>query len=167
MLDRYLSAAQSVGATRVVRITSDCPLIDPDIIDAMVRRFVEVSPDYMANTLPPRRLPRGLDAEIFTTAALGKAHREATAPHEREHVTPYIYEHPDQFAVAGFDAGIDAPEHRWTLDTPEDFALISRIWNLLDNPAEARTKDVLTLFDKHPDLFEINAAISQKDIRAS
>lgn len=166
VLDRYFSAAQAVGATRVVRITSDCPLMDPNILDAMVRSFAEADADYMANTLPPRRLPRGLDAEIFTMEALTRAHREATAAHEREHVTPYIYEHPERFAIAGFDAGIDAPEHRWTLDTPEDYALISRIWELLDSPETARTRDILALFDKHPDLFGINADIRQKSIHA-
>lgn len=166
VLGRYLLAAERFGATDIVRITSDCPLFDPEILDRMIERYRAERPDYLSNALPTRKLPRGLDAEIFTAAALARADREARAPHQREHVTPYFYENADLFRLAGFDPGFDAADLRWTLDTPEDHALISRLFALLADRPDFRTRDVLALYERNPELRRINAGVRQKELGA-
>jgi spore coat polysaccharide biosynthesis protein SpsF len=163
VLGRYADTARAFPAKQYVRITSDCPLFDPDILAAMLDAFPETAADYMSNTLDPH-LPRGLDAEVFKAAALFDAETNAKAQHEREHVTPYIYQNPQRFSVSSFrERSDDLSDLRWTLDTAEDWALIEAMHNLLDMPfAEARTDDFVTLYDSRPDLREINATIVQK-----
>ncbi|MEL6682524.1 MAG: glycosyltransferase family protein [Pseudomonadota bacterium] len=167
VLARYAGAATLYPADTYVRITSDCPFIDPDILDAMLGAFSDLAPDYMTNTLVPH-LPRGLDVEVFTAAALQTAADEATAPHLREHVTPFLYQNADRFDICGFRALPD--DHsalRWTLDTPEDWELISRMSDMLDVPLQqARLRDFLDLYQSDPELHLINAAIQQKPLDA-
>lgn len=132
VLSRYYYAAKENDADVVVRITSDCPLIDPEIIDEMLSRFKylykENKVDYLSNTLE-RTFPRGLDAEIFSFKILEDAFINAEKYHQREHVTPYIYENANKFKlVGGYQKDIDYSYHRWTLDTEEDFELIRRIY---------------------------------------
>lgn len=165
VLARYAGAAAAYPAANYVRITSDCPFIDPDVIGQMLVAFDRQRPDYMTNTLEPH-LPRGLDAEVFTATALEAAAAEASAPHMREHVTPFLYQNPDRFQVVGFRAlAEDHAALRWTLDTPEDWTLIARMTALLDVPfQEARLADFLALYDGYPELRAINAAIVQKTL---
>ena len=164
VLGRYHGAASIVGAEVVIRITSDCPLFDPavlgDMIDAFEHRSGNI--DYLSNTLH-RSYPRGLDAEIFTFAALDEAFRLATLPWEREHVTPYIYRHLEKFRRQNHSGLIDHSAHRWTLDTPEDYQLIQAIYKELDRDgALFSTETVLKLLKQRPDLVTINAHIEQK-----
>lgn len=166
VLDRYFRAAESFGADTVVRITSDCPFFDPDILGLMIDAFLNQKPDYMSNVLDPY-LPRGLDAEVFTMDALRKAHRDGTAPHEREHVTPHLYQNPDRFRLAPFrhDPDNNWSDLRWTLDTPQDWDLIDRMHALLPVDYQAaRLHDFLALYDTHPELRTINAEIRQKTL---
>lgn len=164
VLARYMSAAEQYNATTIVRITSDCPFFDPDILDQMLEAFDLQKPDYMSNTLTPH-LPRGLDAEVFTMDALRQAYNEAKAPHEREHVTPYLYQNPDQFDVKGFRMAGDHSDLRWTLDTEQDWTLIQRMYALLPLPYQAaRLPDFLDLITAHPELREINASVKQKTL---
>lgn len=165
VLARYMGAAVAFKATRIIRITSDCPFIDPDIVSQMLIAFDHARPDYMSNTLNPH-LPRGLDTEIFTAEALRRAFEGATRPHEREHVTPFLYQNPDDFALVPFRAQAkDVSDLRWTLDTPEDWHLIQRLYDLLECPfQQARLADVLALYEDHPELREINGAILQKTL---
>lgn len=167
VLARYAGAAFVYPADTYVRITSDCPFIDPDILDAMLVAFADRQPDYMTNTQTPH-LPRGLDAEVFTATALQGAAAEATAPHMREHVTPFLYQNPDRFDVQGFrSVPEDHSTLRWTLDTPEDWLLIARMVELLDIPLQkARLNDFLALYERHPDLRQINATVQQKTLNA-
>ncbi len=127
VLDRYFQAAREFKADAVVRVTSDCPLIDPEVIGNLIRVFHQGQPglDYVSNTLE-RTFPRGMDAEVFTTQALEAAWKSATGP-DREHVTRYIYRHPERFRLEGIKYKSDQSAHRWTVDTPEDFELIRRI----------------------------------------
>lgn len=165
VLARYAGAAAAYPSDQIVRVTSDCPFFDPDILSDMLLAFDQSRPDYMTNTLDPH-LPRGLDAEVFTAAALQAAMTEATAAHHREHVTPFIYQNTDRFDVAGFRA-IDAnhADLRWTLDTPEDWTLIQTLHDLLTVPfQEARLADFLALYDGRPDLRSVNGAIQQKTL---
>ena len=161
VLARFSGAAAQTGADAIVRITADCPLIDPGVIDAVVAAFRADQFDYASNVLPRRTFPRGLDTEIFTRTALEIAAREATDASDREHVTPFIYQHPERFLLQGIETDADFSEHRWTVDTPKDFELIEKIYRALGD-AEFSWKDVLRLIGEHPAWSEINRHIAQK-----
>ena len=163
MLARFAGAAAQTGADAIVRITADCPLIDPGVIDEVVAAFRTGQPglDYASNVLPRRTFPRGLDTEVFTREALGICERVATDASSREHVTPFIYRHPERFRLHGIEADADYSEHRWTVDTPEDFELIEKIYRALGD-SEFSWKDVLHLVAKNPGWSEINRHIAQK-----
>jgi spore coat polysaccharide biosynthesis protein SpsF len=167
VLSRFYLAAQENKADTIVRITSDCPLFDGDVLRAMIaafstRRHSGERLNYLSNTLT-RTYPRGLDAEIFDVATLERAHRDATQPFEREHVTPYIYGHPDQFALSNFAGTPDLSEHRWTLDTEEDWQLIEAIYTALYRADRLfSTQDILDLLASQPTLVALNAHIVQK-----
>ena len=162
VLARYHGAAIQAGADTVVRVTADCPLLDPELLTEMLVRFRERSCDYLSNC-QVRSYPRGLDVEIFTMGALVRSHAEATSPHQREHVTPYIYEHPAQFATEPYIGTPDRSAHRWTLDMPEDWALIQAIYARLGSGrAIFSTAAVLDLLDANPELVALNAHVVQK-----
>jgi spore coat polysaccharide biosynthesis protein SpsF len=167
VLLRYYGAALSAGADVVVRITSDCPLLDPEVLSAMLARFRDRAAaarplDYLSNGLV-RSFPRGLDVEVFSFAALARCHAQATLPYEREHVTPYIYGHPELFAIDAYTATPDRSAYRWTLDTPGDWALIEAIYRSLgDGCTIFSTASVLALLEARPDLVALNAHVSQK-----
>ena len=131
LLDRYLQAARAHEADRIVRITSDCPLIDPDLIDDVVRALDRQKADYGSNTLEPRTYPRGLDVEVVTRAALEAAWQEDLDPASREHATPFVRLHPERFRPVRVHGSDDRSEHRWTVDTPEDYELVRRIYEAL------------------------------------
>ncbi|MGH9567164.1 MAG: cytidylyltransferase domain-containing protein, partial [Candidatus Angelobacter sp.] len=117
VLDRYYQAALEHSARLVVRVTSDNPLVDPDLIDETVMTILKSDADY-ANNRSPRIYPQGLDVEVCTFDAMERAWRQARRPHELEHVTPYFYEHPEIFQCVGVKRSFDFSHHRWTLDTP-------------------------------------------------
>ena len=123
VLDRFYQAASLFQAETVIRVTADCPLIDPHEIDHVVQVFHEQQVDFTANRLPPpwkRTYPIGLDTEVCKFEALERAWREAKDAHHREHVMPYLYETPGRFKIVVLDHPIDYGDLRWTLDTPED-----------------------------------------------
>ncbi len=161
VLARFSGAAARTGADGIVRITADCPLIDPGVIDEVVAAFRSGHFDYASNVLPRRTFPRGLDTEIFTRTALEICAREATDASSREHVTPFIYRHPERFRLRGIEADTDFSEHRWTVDTLEDFELIGKICTALGE-ADFSWKDVLDLLVRNPAWLEINRHIAQK-----
>lgn len=131
VLDRYVGAVRAFGITGdVVRLTADCPLADPSVIDACIRLRVELGVDYCSNGTR-RTYPRGLDVEAFTLGALLTAGGEATDPYDREHVTPFIYRHPERFAIGELTQDRDESSLRWTVDTPEDFAFVERVYAAL------------------------------------
>ncbi len=136
VLDRYYQAAKAHGAENVMRVTADCPLIDPDVLAAMCRRWKEMSCDYLSDVIPLRSFPQGLDAELFSFAALEAAARQARDPYEREHVTPYLYRRPLQFRLTCFASDENLSFHRWTLDTPQDYAQLSAIYDALYTPGQ-------------------------------
>lgn len=162
VLERYAMAERAFPAATVVRLTSDCPLIDPEVIDLAVRRFGECGCDYLSNMLEPT-WPYGLAVEVMTREALQAAAAEAKDPAEREHVTPFIIWRPERFRLESLTTSPDRSVHRWTVDTPEDFELVQRILEAL-YPANPNfvTKDVLALLDAHPDWAKINAHVQQR-----
>ncbi|MBI3160585.1 MAG: glycosyltransferase family protein [Chloroflexi bacterium] len=167
VLDRYLGAARAFNASVIVRLTGDCPFIDPQILDEDLATFFAHRPplDFAANRLPgDRTVPIGLDTEICTRAALERAAREATEPHQREHAMPYFYENPELFNILHIRHTPDYGHLRWTLDTPEDLAFLRAI--VAHFPDDSFSwLDVLTLVQEHPELSAINAAVRHKDYR--
>jgi spore coat polysaccharide biosynthesis protein SpsF len=161
VLDRYYQAAKYMDADAVVRITSDCPVIDPEVTDATIRAFLDRRADYASNTLV-RSFPRGLDTEVMTMQALDRAWGESRKPHQREHVTPYIYEHPDEFKLHGIENETDCSQHRWTVDTPEDLQLLQAIYARFGGRDDFGWREVLELVEGDPSLAEINSHIPQK-----
>ena len=166
VLSRYYEAATYFRADAVVRVTSDCPLIDPGVVDQVIGLYIRNHDkyDYVSNTLQ-RTYPRGLDTEVLSMAALEKAHKEAREQPEREHVTLYIYRRPEQFQLANYSCAEDYSQYRWTVDTPEDYELIKLILQEL-YPVNNRFTwlDVLDLLSKYPEWVNINAGVKQKEV---
>lgn len=163
VLDRYYRAAQLIKAEVVVRITSDCPLIDPGLTDQIITSFLEGRPDYASNTLV-RRYPRGLDTEVMSFDALARAWRKAQKPYEREHVTPYIYEHPEEFKLLPVTSEVDYSHHRWTVDTPEDLDFVRAVYDRLKGTPAFAGREILELLEREPELAERNRAVKQKAV---
>jgi spore coat polysaccharide biosynthesis protein SpsF len=163
VLDRYYQAAKYVNADVVVRITSDCPVIDPEVTDGTIRAFLDRHADYASNVLV-RTYPRGLDTEVMTVQALERAWRESNKPHQREHVTPYIYENPSEFKLHGIENDTDCSRHRWTVDTPEDLELLRAIYERFGGRDDFGWREVLKLVESDPSLAEINRNIVQKAV---
>jgi len=165
LLDRYYRAAQAFGAGVVVRITSDCPMIDPGVVDKVIGEFLSLrgEVDYVSNTLSLRTFPRGLDVEVMTFEALERAWREDNNPAWREHATPYIYKNPEKFRLHRVTNEVDLSHHRWTLDTPEDLLFIQTVYEHFGNDYFTWT-DVLQYLDQHPEVVKINSDVRQKTI---
>jgi spore coat polysaccharide biosynthesis protein SpsF len=161
VLDRYFKAAEFASADVVVRITSDCPLIDPEITDKTIRQFVDELPDYASNTIV-RTYPRGLDTEVISFSALSRAWQKAQKPYEREHVTPYLLEHPSEFRLVSVVGDRDYSAHRWTVDTPEDFLFVQAVYDRLKSKSMFSWRDVLDLLDREPELLGLNRGVMQK-----
>ncbi|AWK85496.1 cytidylyltransferase domain-containing protein [Azospirillum thermophilum] len=167
VLSRFAGAAAMAGADLVVRVTSDCPLIDPALVDELVGGFV-AGPAADYRSIDTSRFPRGLDAEVFTRAALDEAAAQATDPAEREHVTPYIYRRPDRFRIAEPlrpAPAPDGPPQRWCVDEPADFELVRRLLEaLVPEKPDFGWQDCCNVLNRHPDWIGINAAVRQKTL---
>lgn len=164
VLARYYDAAMQSNADIVVRMTSDCPLIDPNIVNEIIAMYQNGSYDYVSNTIQ-RTFPRGMDAEVFSFAALERAYNEAKIDYEREHVTPYLYLNSDKFKIKQFVQQEDTNEIRLTVDTQEDFELIKLIFEALyqSNP-NFMLDDIIDVLHKHPQWLDINKEIEQKKL---
>ena len=165
VLSRYAMAAEASRAEVVVRVTSDCPLIDPEVSSTVIERFLaEPSADYASNVME-RRLPRGLDTEVMSREALMRANRDATDRSEREHVTAHIYRRPESFKCLSVMLPLEADlsSHRWTLDTLEDYRMLHELFHLLGaRPDQASMAHVLQCIAKNTDLLALNSHITQK-----
>lgn len=189
VLDRYYQSAKEAKADVVVRITADCPVIDPGLIDDVVKMVIGNSVngnwefDFAANRLPPpwgRTYPIGLDVEACTFAALERAWKEAKEPQQREHVMPYFYEgvklvtenrtlqtgvSPRGFNIALLHHPTDFGDYRWTVDTPEDLEFMREVYRRFDGRDDFSWKDVLDLVHDEPDLMKINAGVQHKTLK--
>lgn len=152
VLDRFYRAALAAGADHVVRLTGDCPLSDPAVIDRVVQHHVDGGFDYTSN-LPGTTYPDGYDVEVATLDALTEAWRSATLPHEREHVTPYLYGHPERFELGEVRAERELGHLRLTVDHPADLQFVERVFAAL-HPGDAAfgLDDIARFFDQHPEL---------------
>jgi spore coat polysaccharide biosynthesis protein SpsF len=167
VLDRVLRAAHAHEADIIVEITGDCPLIDPEILDTVIRTYMIKKVDYVSNILK-RTYPRGVETQVFSTAVLEKVASLTQDPVDHEHVSLYIYEHPEIFSLFNVESTISEKDSaiRLTVDTHEDFQLIQAIYELLypRNP-EFTLDDVVNLLEKRKDLRELNQNIHQKKVR--
>ncbi len=164
VLDRFYGAAKQAQADVIVRITADCPVIDPQVIDDVVDAFHRKGAGFACNRLPPpwkRTYPIGLDTEVCSFAGLERAWKEAELPFEREHVMPFFYDQEGRFKVVVVDHDPDYGAYRWTVDTPEDLELLREIFRRF--PDDTFTwLDVLALVQREPGLAKINAAVKAK-----
>lgn len=158
VLDRFYMTAKLLKPQYVVRLTGDCPCIDPELIDTAIDQMDD-DIDYLSNTLPPT-FADGLDFEVLKFSALESAWKQATHTYEREHITQYIIRHPEKFKLKGFLSPIgDFSEHRWTVDEPEDFELVERIFNHFLNEERKlcfNYIDVYEYLQSHPEIMKIN-----------
>jgi spore coat polysaccharide biosynthesis protein SpsF len=191
VLDRYYQTAREASAEVIVRITADCPVIDPELIDNVVNAVIpkgdavsdQSSVDFAANRLPPpwgRTYPIGLDTEACTFAALERAWKEAKEPQHREHVMPYFYEgvklvtenrtlqtgvSPRGFNIALLHHPTDFGDYRWTVDTPEDLEFMRQIYSRFNGRDDFTWKEMLDLVHNEPDLMKINAGVQHKTLK--
>lgn len=164
VLERYYQAALQRQTGTIVRLTADCPLIDPEIVDLVIETFKKESPpvDYASNSLQ-RTYPRGMDVEVFSFEALKKAYQQANKPEEREHVTVYLYRHPELFRLKNIAHHPFLSHYRWTVDTEEDLTLIRLILeHLYPKKPDFRLCDIVDLLKAYPKWSLINAHIEQK-----
>ena len=160
VLDRYYQCAKNYELDKIVRITADCPLIDPQIIDKALEEFDRSDVEYIQN-LEPRTFPDGMDVEIFTFEILEEAWKEADLPSEREHVTPY-FRNNKKIRMKNFHNSKDLSFHRWTLDYNEDLELIKKLIDKI-SCRPIFMEHILTLFSEEPDLFDINRKYEAND----
>jgi spore coat polysaccharide biosynthesis protein SpsF len=165
VLDRYYQCALQYEANVIVRITADCPMIDPEVIDQAIVTFLSKKADYASNGLQ-RTFPRGLDTEVMTIAALKKAWQEAKLNFQRVHVTPYIHRNPKEFRLEPILAGSDTSQYRWTVDTQEDLNLVRTIYARFGNADTFSWLDAVMLMKMDPNLAKINQHVEQKSMQA-
>jgi glutamate-1-semialdehyde 2,1-aminomutase len=161
VLDRYVQAAEHVKADAIVRITGDCPLVDPDLVDKCINKFIETKVDYFSNICPPT-FPDGLDIEVIKYTALKKACQEATQTYHREHVTPYIRE-KDIFSKSNYSNNENLSDLRWTVDNPEDHEVILKIFNYFKPSIYFGWKEVHNLNKIQPQLFALNSQLKRNE----
>ena len=160
VLDRYFQCAKKYSFSTIVRITADCPLIDPQIVDKVIEQFFSGNYDFATNTLT-RTFPIGTDVEVFSFSALNKAWENAQLPSEREHVTPYL-RNKENSKIINVENTKNISNLRLTVDRIEDFELIKQILNNISiNPIHL--EDVLELFSRKPELIEINKHINHNE----
>ena len=154
VLDRYFQAAKKHKADVVVRITGDCPLVDPDLVDEVIRQFKSIDVDYFSNKIPPT-YPDGLDIEVCTFKALEQAHKESTEKFDREHVTPYL-RNPGKYKTGSLQYSEDLSALRWTVDELPDFEVITGVFEHFYPRTDFSWIEVLNLESEQPELFNIN-----------
>ncbi len=158
VLARFEGAAREFDpVAHVVRLTGDCPLADPEVIDEIVATHLASGNDYTCNVLQ-QTFPNGLDAEVMTRTALSEAAREATDPYDREHVTPFLYRRPDRYRLGNVKSPANHGNLRWTVDTEADFRMVDAVYRELLSPAGSfGYADILELLERRPDIAAINA----------
>lgn len=156
VLDRYFNCAKKFNFDIIVRITSDCPLIDPQVVDKVIEKFEMEDHDYVTNTFP-RTFPKGLDVEVFSFSALENMWKNAKLPSEREHVTQFILNH-DEFRIGNIKHKNDISNLRWTLDQKEDLDFLLKVIERIDTRPILMNK-VLELLENKSELTEINSWI--------
>ena len=164
VLKRYYEAAKIYNGNKIVRITSDCPLIDPEIVDIVIKEHLKDEVDYTSNTIE-RTFPRGLDTEVFNFEALEMANEMAKEKYQREHVTIFIYENPHLFKIKNVRNFKDLSHLRWTVDEERDLIFVREIYKRLYKGNIFFMRDILEVLEKEPDLKRINEMVKQKPVK--
>jgi len=166
VLSRYAGAAAAHAAHAVVRVTADCPLLDPGLVDQLIDIYVRhaATLDYISNMLEPT-FPYGMAVEVMSMAVLGIAAAEAARDDEHEHVTPFIYRRPERFRLRSVRHATDLSHHRWTVDTPEDYQLVKQIFeSIYPRKPDFVMDDVLQQLQEHPEWSKINEHVMQRTL---
>ncbi|MBH0164042.1 glycosyltransferase family protein [Fictibacillus sp. 7GRE50] len=164
VLKRYYETAKLFKANTIIRLTSDCPIIDPSIVDNVINYYLNNNYDYVSNTLK-RTYPRGMDTEVFSFDALKKAYIDSKEIHFREHVTPFIYQNPSIFKLGSVESPINNSKYRLTVDTKEDLELITKIIeSLYPNNNLFLLNEVIELLQTKSDWVKLNSHIEQKKL---
>lgn len=163
VLDRYYQAAKLFQPSHVVRLTGDCPLADPELIDRTIEFYLQGDYDFVSNAIEPT-FPDGLDAAVFRFQVLEQAWQEARLPSEREHLTLFMRNHPERFKIGAYKGHPDRSYMRWTVDEPADLAFVSAIYQRLypDKP-DFSSDDVYRLLNQHPELLWLNGEIGRNE----
>jgi len=156
VLDRYYSAAKQFAAQTVCRVTADCPLVDPEVIDRVVREYERRGCDYASTGRSASTFPDGLDVELFSFNALETAWKEAKLPSEREHVTPYVWNHPERFEIVEIKNDTDLSAIRLTIDEPRDYELLKRV---VADAGDLSMRGIVKYLSEHPEVAALNAPI--------
>jgi len=166
VLDRYYQAASINNADVVVRITADCPLIDPGTVDKVLSEYLSKCDEYDgASNVIERTYPRGLDTEVFSFPALAKIWAAAKKEHEREHVTVYFYEHPEEFNMFSVKNNKDLSSFRWTVDEDTDLAMVRKVYEYFSSRKNKFSIfDITAFIEKHPDVKMLNENVEQKKV---
>jgi len=163
VLDRYYQTARLFKAEHIVRITSDCPLIDPMVIDKVIELYFKKNADYATNGMP-ETFPDGLDTEVFSFKTLKRAWENAKLSSEREHVTPYIRNNPNIFKIVNLKCNVDLKDKRWTIDEPEDFSFVKIIYkNLYPKDSLFGMETILNYLRENPEIEKINKEIIRNE----
>lgn len=170
VLERYCHAARQVEADVIVRVTSDCPVVDSTVIAVMINQFLALNAggahsaiDYYSNGLV-RTFPRGVDLEIFTRAALENAYQNAKLPVDKEHVTRYLYTNPQQFKLCGYQLPCDFSHWRLTLDDPLDYQMFEALFQHIHTAQDVRLWNLIRILNANPHIAAINASVAQKQV---
>jgi spore coat polysaccharide biosynthesis protein SpsF len=162
VLDRFHQATLPHRPEHVVRLTADCPLADPELIDRVIQFHIDGGYDFTSNAIA-RTFPRGLDAAVFRHALLVEAWREARLPAEREHVTLFMKKHPTRYRIGAYSDARDRSHHRWTVDEQADFDFVAAVYErLYPHKPEFGSDDVYRLLEREPDLSDINRSVAQR-----
>jgi spore coat polysaccharide biosynthesis protein SpsF len=163
VLDRYYQAALPVRPAHVVRVTGDCPLIDPAVIDEAIGLHLSGAFDYTSNTIHPT-YPDGLDVEVFRFDALRQAWSEARLASQREHVTPFIKQQPERFRLGELRNPVDLNALRWTVDYPRDLEMVRQVYAALyPTKPDFRMQDILELLERRPDIGTVNVDVERDE----
>jgi len=163
VLDRFYQTAKILSPDHIVRITADCPVLDPMVVEHVINRHLSSGADYTSNGLV-ERYPDGEDVEVFSFAALQKAWKDASLVSEREHVTPYIRNHPELFLLESVISEKDLSDQRWTLDTDRDYEFLSALYRELGPENEYFGMErILAFLAERKDLRKLNEGIARNE----
>ena len=162
VLNRHYQCALEFKAGPIIRITGDCPLVDPSLVDSILEFFLAHEYDYVSNTINPT-FPDGLDTEIFSFKTLEKCAKNADLPSEREHVTSYIINHPNEFKIFNYENQTNLSSLRWTVDKELDLDFVRKVYDKMSPSLDFSSNEVLKMLDQNPDLSNINKGIQRNE----
>ena len=162
VLDRHFQCAKEIEADPIIRITSDCTLIDPFLSEKILRYYLSHDYDFVSNTITPT-FPDGLDTEIFSYESLEKAAYETKLPSEREHVTTYFIKNPDKFKISNYENDVNLSNLRWTLDREQDLIFIQEIYSRMKPKTIFSMNEILQILSSNPELLKINNGINRNE----